>query len=388
MKILEHPQPPYDVVVVGARCAGAATAMLLARAGKRVLVLERGRPGRDTLSTHGLMTGAVVQLHRWNLLERLEAAGTPRIDKATFHYAEEPLELDIAPRFGIQGLYGPRRMVLDGLLLDAAVEAGAHVMFGARVDALVRHGERVAGVQFRGPDGTFHEVESDLVVGADGRNSTIAELVGALPMHLAPHSTACLYTYVGGLENTGYHWYYGTQAHAGLIPTNDGAHCVFVLVPPENLPPLGRRDPGVRFRTLAEQANLGLAELLNRASRVEAYRTFTGQPGFVRRAFGPGWALVGDAGYFKDPCTAHGITDALRDAELLAVAILEDSPEAMQRYQQTRDDLSLPLFELTDQIAAIPADLGQLRELHMALSREMRREASFLAELDGSSLAA
>src|SRR5262245_23857340 len=130
------PDTPYDVVIVGARTAGASTAMLLARAGHRVLLVDRGQYGTDALSTHALMRGAVVQLHRWDVLPAVIAAGTPPVQRATFFYGDQTVSFPIAPRDGIDALYAPRRHVLDRLLVDNAVEAGATVVFGVHLKGL------------------------------------------------------------------------------------------------------------------------------------------------------------------------------------------------------------------------------------------------------------
>src|SRR6186713_2598925 len=162
------PPAKYDVVVIGARCAGAATAMLLARAGHRVLVVDRGRYGTDTLSTHALMRGAVVQLHRWGVLPAVIAAGTTPVRQATFYYGDESTSVPIAPRDGIEALYAPRRYVLDRLLVDAAGAAGADVVFGVRLKELQRAGNgRVIGVVLEDETGHVHRVASSVVVGAD-----------------------------------------------------------------------------------------------------------------------------------------------------------------------------------------------------------------------------
>ena len=122
-----------DVVVVGARAAGAATAMLLARAGLDVVVVDRGREGSDTLSTHALTRGAVIQLNRWGLLDSIRAAGTPAVRRSTVHLVSGDTVIDIPPGDGIDALYAPRRTVLDPLLVDAARTAGATVHFGFTV---------------------------------------------------------------------------------------------------------------------------------------------------------------------------------------------------------------------------------------------------------------
>src|SRR5258705_4589298 len=170
----------YDAIIVGGRCAGAATAMLLARGGKRVLVIEAARPGTDTLSTHALMRGGVLQLHRWGLLGAVVAAGTPAIRSTEFEYGDEIEKIDIRPGGGVSALRAPRRTVLDPLLLEAARDAGAEVRMPARVLRLVSHGGREFGVEGieRGAGSRFRAT-APLVIGADGRNSTIAQAVDA-----------------------------------------------------------------------------------------------------------------------------------------------------------------------------------------------------------------
>ena len=169
----------YDVVIAGARCAGAATALLLARQGARVLVLDKSRYGTDTLSTHALMRGAVVQLHRWGVLPRVVEAGTPPVRSTTFHLRDAVTTIKIKPKHGVDALYAPRRTVLDTILADAARSAGADVRFGTSVTGLRRdRAGRVTGITGRA-GATRLEVSADLVVGADGRRSAVARWVGA-----------------------------------------------------------------------------------------------------------------------------------------------------------------------------------------------------------------
>ena len=183
------------MVIAGARCAGAATAMLLARQGARVLLLDRSRYGTDTLSTHALMRGAVLQLHRWGLLPRVIAAGTPAVRSTTFHLPDAVTAVQIKPRHGVDALYAPRRVVLDAILADAARSAGADVRFGTSVTGLRRDRTgRVTGITGRAGAARL-EVSADLVVGADGRRSTIARCVGARAAHVAPASSAVIYRY-------------------------------------------------------------------------------------------------------------------------------------------------------------------------------------------------
>src|SRR5215213_1178579 len=173
-------EPHYDAVIVGARCAGAATAMLLAQAGLRVLAVDRQSYGSDTLSTHALMRPAVMQLSRWGLLQPLIRSGAPVIASTTFHYGDQEVTVPIRPEPDIPGLIAPRRTVLDRMLVDAARAAGATVLHDTPVHDLVfdPHG-RVRGVLLRDAAGQTCTVSADLVIGADGLGSFVARKVEA-----------------------------------------------------------------------------------------------------------------------------------------------------------------------------------------------------------------
>ena len=179
----------YDAVIAGARCAGAATALLLARQGARVLLLDKSRYGTDTLSTHALMRGAVLQLHNWGLLPRVIAAGTPPVRSAIFYLPGATSTVEIKPKNGVEALYAPRRTVLDAILADAARDAGADVRFGTSVTGLRRgRAGRVTGITGRAGRARL-EVSADLVIGADGRRSAVARWAGARTAHVAPSRT-------------------------------------------------------------------------------------------------------------------------------------------------------------------------------------------------------
>jgi flavin-dependent dehydrogenase len=363
----------YDAVIVGGRCAGAATAMLLARAGLAVLVVEQGTRGADTLSTLALMRCGVLQLSRWGLLGAIEAAGTPRIETTTFYYGDRPIEIRIKPRDGVDALYAPRRTLLDPLLADAARTAGAQVRYRVRLKELQRDAAgRVNGVVIES-GGRARAIATAIVIGADGVNSTVATRAGADAYHVAAHMSAVIYTRANGLRYDGYHWYYVPGASVGVIPTNGGETLVFAAAPAERFMRELRGDLAAGFRTIVREASPDVAAALSTAT-TGSYHGFAGRRGFLRQAWGPGWALVGDAGYFKDPITAHGITDALRDAEAVARAVLSGTDEALARYQALRDDLSVPLFEVTDEIASFAWDTPRLQALHKSLSEEMARE--------------
>ena len=316
----------YDVIIAGARCAGAATALLLARQGARVLVLDKSRYGTDTLSTHALMRGAVLQLHRWGLLPAVAGAGTPPVRSTTFHLADAVTTIPVKPRHGVEALYAPRRSFLDAILADAARGAGADVRFGATVTDLRRdRAGRVTGITGRA-GGARLEASANLVVGADGRRSTVARYVGARAVHVAPASSVLIYRYVRDDAPLTYHWYFRDGAAPGSSPPTTGR--------PASSPPPARNGCGdepdlgtdAAWRRILGRAAPGLAERLEHRGSAGPPRVFPGLTGYLREAAGPGWALVGDAGYFKDPITAHGITDALRDAEILARVIASGVP--------------------------------------------------------------
>jgi flavin-dependent dehydrogenase len=372
----------YDVVITGARCAGAATAMLLARQGARVLLLDRSRQGTDTLSTHALMRGAVLQLHRWGLLPQVVAAGTPAIRSTTFHLPGAVSTVEIKPKNGVDGLYAPRRTVLDTILAEAARSAGADVRFGTSVTGLRRdRAGRVTGIIGRAGAARL-KVSADLVVGADGRRSAVARFAGATAAYVAPASSGVIYRYFRDDATAGYHWYYTPGSAAGVIPTNGGLACVFAATGAERLRREldGGAEAGLR-RILAGAAP-ELAGRLDHHGAAGPARVFPGLTGYLRDAAGPGWALVGDAGYFKDPITAHGITDALRDAEILARAVTSGGPGAVGRYQAERDELSLRLFRVTGRIAAFDWTAGEIGDHLLELKDAMAEE---VAAMTGSS---
>ena len=379
----------YDVVVVGGRVAGASTALLLARAGVRVALVERSSAGSDTVSTHGLMRAGVLQLSRWGLLDQVVAAGTPAIGCTLFHYADgRCVRVSIQPRAGVDALYAPRRYLLDRILVDAAQEAGVDVLHETSVTALRRDEQgRVRGVRAASRGERTIEIAASMTVGADGIRSTVAELAGAPVVRQGRSSSAVLYRYFSGLSAEGYEWAYGDGAAAGLIPTNDGETCVFVATTPQRMRSLRRTGTEHAFSTVLGRAAPALFDRVVAATPASRMRGWGGAPGHVRRSWGPGWALVGDAGYFKDPITTHGMTDAMRDAELLAGEILEATggrlPEAvaLARYQATRDRLSGEFFATTEDVARYDWDVDGVQTLLRRVSSAMSDEVDYVQAL-------
>jgi 2-polyprenyl-6-methoxyphenol hydroxylase-like FAD-dependent oxidoreductase len=361
----------------------------MARSGAKVLVVDRQAYGSDTMSTHALMRGAVLQLGRWGLIPAIDAAGTPEIRSTTFHYGPEPIQLPIKPEHGVSCLFAPRRTVIDRLLVDAAWNAGADIRHGVLFSKLLfsRDG-RVDGVVLKEADGALRTIHSDLVIGADGRQSTVAKLVRAKTYVEGAHASGVVFGYYAGLNREGSHWHFAENCAAGLIPTN-GGHCVFAAVPDERFSATFRGDVMRGFLNILEANSPRLRTDVERGSPVDRLRGFGGARSYLRQCHGPGWALVGDAGYFKDPITAHGITDALRDAELLARAVAIGGTSAFKTYQDERDALSLPFLHVTDSIASFSWTLDEVKDLHLQLSAVMKAETAYLEGLSRSpSLAA
>ena len=319
------------------------------------------------------------------ILQAIRDAGTPRIETTTFHYGDDSITVPIKARDGVDGLYAPRRTVLDRIIVDEAVHAGAHVVHGLAATALLRDRDgRVRGVEVTSPDRRTVRVEADLVIGADGLRSRVARLVGAPTVYALPHATASIYGYVPGLENAGYHWYYGPEMAVGTIPTNGGGTCVFASLPPARFLAERARGLDVIHHQIVRAISPDLADRIAAAPEPTRLRAFAGAPSVLRQSVGPGWALVGDAGYFKDPLTAHGITDALRDAELLARAAADGSDRAFDEYQTTRDSLARGMMDVTSDIASFEWTLDQVKELHLTLSREMSAEVDVVLDWDGA----
>ena len=377
----------HDVIIVGARCAGSATAMLLARRGLRVLVLDRARYGSDTVSTHALMRGGVLQLQRWGLLDQIVAAGTPPVTRVVFHYPDQITPISLKPAPGVTALYAPRRTVLDRVLADAALAAGADVRFGVTVTELLRDDTgRVTGVGGRDVNGERLLASAPITVGADGVRSLVARDNGA-PVTRAAQSagTAVLYGYWDDLPADGYEWLYAPGAAAGLIPTNGGQTLVFVGTTPTQMKAARRVGTTLRtLQTLLETVSPAVAERVSAAKAPRWLHGFVGMPGFLRQPWGPGWALVGDAGYFEDPLSTHGITDALRDAELLTEAICEihsgasTEADALSEYQTTRDALAGRLFGTVDAIASLTWTIPQVHRLLLEASSAMSEQVEAL----------
>ena len=374
----------YDAIIVGARAAGSPTAMLLVRKGHRVLLVDRATFPSDTLSTHYIHQPGVARLRRWGLLDRLVATGCPPSRHLVFDVGPFALAGAPPPSDGVAEAYAPRRTVLDSLLLEAAAEAGAEVRTGFSVDELVFENGAVVGIR----SGDAVE-RARVVVGADGRNSFVARAVGANGYDERPGSACAYYTYWGGVDEGDVELYprEGRMVMGGA-QTNDGLRIVICFWPRDEFHAV-RADVEGSFQAAIALAP-PLAERLAGGERADRFYGIGDLPFYYRKPFGPGWALVGDAGYHKDPITAQGITDAFRDAELLAAALhagftgTRPLGEALADYERVRNEETRGLYELTYEFASLAPPAPDKQALFAALRTNEEDTRRFFGVVAGT----
>jgi 2-polyprenyl-6-methoxyphenol hydroxylase-like FAD-dependent oxidoreductase len=345
------PSLMYDVIVVGARCAGAPTALLLARRGYRVLLVDRSEFPSDTLSTHWIGYEGLARLQRWGLLDRVAASGCPPTQRRVIERSGLRIAGTIPPRDGLPGGYAPRRTVLDLLLVDAAIGAGAEFRSRFAVRELVCDAGQVVGVVGSSNGGQPVAERARLIVGADGHNSRVARAVNAPAYNISPPATCCYYTYWADTEVDGLYSWNSPKArrYQLAIPTNDGLVCTLIGWPHSDFPAI-RANVEREFLAALELAP-GIAQRVRCGRRVERFYGTADLPNHFRRPYGSGWALVGDAGHPKDPMAARGIRDAFRDVELLVEAVdagfsgRTTFTDAMARYEQARNAAALPIYQ-------------------------------------------
>jgi 2-polyprenyl-6-methoxyphenol hydroxylase-like FAD-dependent oxidoreductase len=378
-----------DVIVVGSRAAGAATALLLARNGLRVIAVDRAHFPSDTLSSHQLQLPGAACLQRWGLLERLTASGVPPTRELRFDPGPAVLRTTIRAYDGVEAMYSPRRTVLDSLLVDAARESGAEVIEGFDARELVVDSGRVTGVRGRlrsAPIGSERTLTAPLVIGADGKHSTTAKAVGAREYRRAPAQSAAGYAYWDGLDVAGGEMYARDRRMVGAWPTHDGLTVTFVGLPAADFDAFRADSEAGVLAALDLAGDLG--ERARSATRVEPVRATNDLPHLFRTPAGPGWALVGDAGLVMDPITGQGIGHALQDAESLAEAVTaglggrQPLDQALASYGRRRDERRQGMHQMTADLASFAPARGN-DVLFGALAESPEATAGFFAVLAG-----
>jgi flavin-dependent dehydrogenase len=361
----------YDAIVVGARCAGSPTAMLLARKGHRVLLLDQATFPSDTISSHYIHQPGVAILKRWGLLERIVESNCPPARQLTFDVGPfalvgEPLAAD-----GVEEGYAPRRTTLDKILVDAAVEAGAELRERFSVDDVLTEGDRAIGIRGHTSGDAEVKEQARIIIGADGRNSLIARRTQAPTYQAKPALTCAYYSYWAGVPVAGPELYVRPGRMIIVGPTNDGQTLIQVFWPHALFYDV-RADIAGSFLQSLDLAPQ-FAERVHNGKRTERFRGAADLPFFFRRPYGSGWALVGDAGYHKDPITAQGITDAFHDAERLAAAIDDGLSgrhpleQALAAYEAARNARVTPMYEFTATLASLEPPSSEMQQLFDAL---------------------
>ena len=363
------------MIIVGARVAGASTAMLMARRGLKVLVVDRAQFPSDTLSTHQVQVPGVARLRRWGLLDDVIAAGTPPTREVTFDLGPVVLRGRWPEFQGADALYSPRRTILDTLLIGAARAAGAEVRERFKVDELLFDDGRVTGIRA----GRIRE-KAGLVVGADGRHSLVAKAVRPAAYRAIPARSVAYYTYWAGVPGKAGRMFMRGDRAIGAWPTNDGLLMTYVAAPASAFATF-RADPeGALLEALDRTGELG--EQVRAGERADRVKGTADLPNRFHTPFGPGWALAGDAGLLMDPITGQGISQAFRDAELLADAVANGTP--LEDYQRARDADAQPLYDMTIDLASFAPPQLRQQLLFDALAGRPDEIDRFFGVLNGS----
>jgi 2-polyprenyl-6-methoxyphenol hydroxylase-like FAD-dependent oxidoreductase len=364
--------------------------MLLARKGYKVLAVDRATFPSDTMSTHQVQITGGVLLKRWGLLDKVLATGCPPARRVKMDMGPLAIRGTYPALEGVDFVHSPRRTLLDKILVDAAVEAGAEVREGFSVDEILTEDGRVTGIRGRGRGGATVTEKARIVVGADGRHSLVAGAVQPATYNERPPLTCAYYTYFADLPLEGGEMYPRERRAIGAWPTNDGLTMIYTAWPIEEFHRYRADIEGNFLKTVGLVPSL--AERVHAARRAERFMGTADLPNFYRKPYGPGWALVGDAGYHKDPITGLGISDAFRDADLLAEAIdagfsgRKPLDGALAGYEQARNTASKPRYNITLQLASFtpPVPEQVQRALFAALTHNQAAADRFFGALTGS----
>jgi len=378
----------YDAIVIGARCAGSPTAMLLARKGYRVLLLDKAHFPSDTMSTHLLWPHGAELLDRWGLLDRLAATGCPPVAlRMIFDVGPFALKGGVMEPNRGRGGFCPRRTVLDKILVDAAVESGVELRQDVTVDGLQWEGDQVVGVKGHSRNALANE-RARITIGADGTHSMVAKEVGAVEYQTRPPLATFYYSYYSGFEIEDVEQYVREYRGAACFPTHDGLTLIAGAWPSSQFADV-RADVDAHINAVHALAP-SVADRMRGAARETKWVGTAGVPNFFRMPYGPGWALVGDAGHTQDPITAQGISDAFIDAEHFADAVdagfsdrrlLED---ALADCAAERDRRVTPLYDFTCELAMLAPPPPEMQHLFGALRNNQDATNAFFAAITGA----
>ena len=382
----------YDAIIVGARCGGAPLAMLLARQGHKVLLLDRMPIGSDVMSTHYVKRAGASLLQKWGLLEQLRATDTPAISELTFKINDVSLTGRAPGCNGVDTDFTPRRTCLDPILVRAAEAAGAEVRDQFTVSSLVFDGNRVVGVKGASPAGADIVEHAKIVVGADGPRSLVARSAGADLCIDAGTHTCGYYAYYSGIRRSDHaaslHILTDQRRFAITFPTNDGLDMLFLFWPAEEAREV-RRDLDAAFDdTLARIPELqGAVKQGRRETRITGTHLL---PNYFRQAHGPGWALVGDAALHRDPITAQGITNAFTHADILgeelgrALAEGRSVDTAAAAYDRRQFEALKPMFDYTVHLAMLQPLPAEIQAMLPVIADDPKAVGSFIGAFLGS----
>lgn len=351
----------YDAIIVGARVGGAPLAMQLARAGHKVLLVDRAEFGSDTMSTHYVKRTGASRLQRWGIIPELEKIGTPQIRSMNYRMGGVHVEGRAPAHEGMDCDWTPRRYYLDKILVEAAIEAGVEAREKFTVKELLFENGRVVGIRGSDANGQEYVEKAKVVVGADGVNSMVAKAVDAETVVDAGIHTCGYYAYYSGMRDrddaTTLYMPEDERRFYITFPTNDDLDLVFLFWPTE-MQRVVRSDIDKAFTECLKLAP-HLEERVNRGTRETRY---TGTPlfyNFFRRAHGPGWALIGDAALHRDPIGAQGITNALAHADLLSQELIQalagkkDIDTALADYDKRQFKLLKLMFDYNVDLAML-----------------------------------
>jgi flavin-dependent dehydrogenase len=388
----------YDAIVVGARCGGAPVAMLLARKGYQTLLVDRSTFPSDIPHGHFMHQQGPVMLKRWGLLDKLAASNCPAIESMVLDLDDFPLQANDLSSDGVAFGYAPRRWVLDQILIGAATAAGVEFREAFNVVEFLSENHRITGIRGRDRHDREFIERATVTIGADGRNSRLAKVVKAATYDVYPTLTFWCFSYWSGVPSRSVEMYLRGSRALFAFPTNDGLLAVFVAAPISHLPGTG----AALEQYFAATVDLvpEFAARMHAGRREERFYGAADLPNFFRKPYGPGWALVGDAGHHKDPYLALGIDDAFRDAQLLADALDEGFcgrqrfEVALEEYERRRNAAAVTQYH--DNLGAAQftppsADLLRLRaalrsnptattQFFMARAGRVPREAFFNPE--------